>query len=83
MEFGLSGLCTDESIDPQTLARAVEESGLFDSLFVGEHTHIPASRESPFPDGVLPRDHCRTFDPFVTLTAAACATSRILLGTAV
>jgi len=83
LEFGLSGLCTDESIGPGELGRIVEGSGLFDSLWFGEHTHIPSSRESPFPDGELPRDHHRTIDPFVGLTAAACATSRILLGTGI
>jgi probable F420-dependent oxidoreductase len=83
VEFGLSAVCTDESIDPGSLAKIAEESSLFDSLFFGEHTHIPASRESPFPDGQLPRDHHRTLDPFIALTAAACWTSRLLLGTAV
>jgi probable F420-dependent oxidoreductase len=83
MEFGLSAVCTDESLDPGTLARITEESGLFDSLFFGEHTHIPASRESPFPDGELPRDHHRTLDPFIALTAAACATTNVKLGTGV
>ena len=82
MEFGLSAVCTDESIDPGSLARIAEQAG-FDSLFFGEHTHIPASRESPFPDGELPRDHHRTLDPFIALTAAACATTKLLLGTAV
>jgi probable F420-dependent oxidoreductase len=83
VEFGVCAVCTDESLDPRTLARATEEAGIFDSLYLGEHTHIPASRESPFPDGELPRDHHRTLDPFVALTAAACATSRVLLGTAI
>jgi probable F420-dependent oxidoreductase len=83
MNFGLSGVCTDESMDPRALARIAEETGLFDSLLFGEHTHIPASRVSPFPGGELPRDHCRALDPFVALAAAAGATSRILLGTAV
>ena len=83
MEFGLSGVCTDESLDPRDLGRITEESGLFDSLFFGEHTHIPASRKSPFPDGELPRDHHRTLDPFVALTAVACATTDLLLGTGI
>jgi len=81
VEFGLCGLCTDESLGPAELAGLTEECGLFDSLWFGEHTHIPASRESPFPDGELPRDHHRTLDPFVALTAAASATEKMLLGT--
>jgi probable F420-dependent oxidoreductase len=81
MQFGVCGLCTDESLDPRELARLTEERGVFDSLWFGEHTHIPAGRESPFPDGELPRDHHRTLDPFVALTAAACATERLVVGT--
>ena len=40
----------DDSIDPASLARLAEDAG-FDSLFFPDHTHIPASRETPFPGG--------------------------------
>jgi probable F420-dependent oxidoreductase len=74
---------TDEGIAPGALAKAIEERG-FDSLFIAEHTHIPLSRKSPWPGGVeLPRKYYRTLDPFITLTAAAAATERLLLGTGV
>lgn len=74
---------TDEGIAPGLLARAIEERG-FDSLFVAEHTHIPLSRESPYPrGGELPRRYYRTLDPFITLTAAATATEHLLMGTGV
>jgi probable F420-dependent oxidoreductase len=83
MKFGISTFVTDEGIAPGTLARAIEECG-FDSLFIAEHTHIPLSRKSPWPrGGELPRRYYRTLDPFVTLTAAAAATERLLLGTGV
>jgi probable F420-dependent oxidoreductase len=83
MEFGISTFVTDEGIAPGALAREIEERG-FDSLFVAEHTHIPLSRKSPWPrGGELPRKYYRTLDPFVTLTAAAAATERLLLGTGV
>jgi len=83
MKFGISTFVTDEGIAPGALARAIEERG-FDSLFVAEHTHIPLSRKSPWPrGGELPRRYYRTLDPFVTLTAAAAATERLLLGTGV
>ena len=36
---------TDYSIQPVPLARALEERG-FEGLFLAEHTHIPANRES-------------------------------------
>src|SRR3712207_608521 len=83
MKFGISTFVTDEGIAPGALARAVEERG-FDSLFIAEHTHIPLSRKSPWPrGGELPRRYYRTLDPFITLTAAAAATERLLLGTGV
>jgi probable F420-dependent oxidoreductase len=83
MKFGISTFVTDEGIAPGALAKAIEERG-FDSLFIAEHTHIPLSRKSPWPrGGELPRRYYRTLDPFITLTAAAAATERLLLGTGV
>ena len=83
MKFGISTFVTDEGIAPGALAAAIEERG-FDSLFIAEHTHIPLSRKSPWPrGGELPRKYYRTLDPFVTLTAAAAVTERLLLGTGV
>jgi probable F420-dependent oxidoreductase len=83
MKYGISTFVTDEGIAPGALATAVEERG-FDSLFVAEHTHIPLERRSPWPrGGELPRRYYRTLDPFITLTAAAAATERLLLGTGV
>ena len=61
----------------------VEERG-FESVFVTEHTHIPASRETPYPAaGELPREYWRIYDPFVALTTMADATERIRIGTAI
>jgi probable F420-dependent oxidoreductase len=76
VDFGVSYFPTDESIEPAELARMAEERG-FESVFVTEHTHIPASRETPYPGGELPRDYIRLTDLFVSLTAAALATTRI------
>jgi len=56
----------------------------FESLLFPEHTHIPASRDSPYPGGgELPPWYSRTFDPFVAATAAAAATERLLIGTGI
>lgn len=83
MKFGIATFITDEGIRPDTLGRALEERG-FSSLFIAEHSHIPASRESPYPGGgELPRKYYRTLDPFVALTAAAAVTSRLVLGTGI
>lgn len=82
-QFGITMFPTDTAIGPVEVARAVEERGL-DSLFFPEHTHIPASRATPFPGGgELPEMYWRAHDPFVALGAAAAATERIRLGTGI
>jgi probable F420-dependent oxidoreductase len=81
--FGVQIFPTDQTIQPVELAKAVEERGL-DSLFFPEHSHIPVSRKTPFPNGGdLPEHYWRTHDPFVALGAAAAVTSRITLGTGI
>jgi probable F420-dependent oxidoreductase len=83
VDHGVSYFPTDESIEPAELARMAEERG-FESVFVTEHTHIPASRETPYPaGGELPREYWRIYDPFVSLTTMATATERIRIGTAI
>jgi probable F420-dependent oxidoreductase len=83
MDVGLTMFPTDEAIDPVALGRAAEDAG-FESLFFPEHTHIPVSRESPWPGGdELPREYARTYDPFVALGAIAATTERLRLGTGI
>src|SRR5262245_38420896 len=56
----------------------------FESVLVTEHTHIPASRETPYPaGGELPREYSRIHDQFVALGTMAEATDRIRIGTAI
>src|SRR3984893_18231647 len=65
------------------LAPAVEQLG-FDSLWVVEHSHIPVSRQSPYPaGGELPKHYFHTMDPFVALTVAATASKTIRLATGI
>jgi probable F420-dependent oxidoreductase len=83
MRFGLMIFPTEYSIAPVEVARMAEERG-FESLFFPEHTHIPASRETPYPaGGELPKEYSHIVDPFVALGAAAAATERIRLGTGI
>ena len=83
MKIGISLFATDYAIRIDELAREAEARG-FESLFVPEHTHIPASRRSPWPGGAeLPREYWHTLDPFVSLTAAAAATTRLRVGTGI
>jgi probable F420-dependent oxidoreductase len=77
LKIGVYGVCTDQTLRPDEVARLVEDAG-FDSLGFGEHSHIPVSRESPYPGGgELPEDYLRTYDLFITLTTAALATSTL------
>ncbi|WP_216205917.1 LLM class F420-dependent oxidoreductase [Amycolatopsis aidingensis] len=83
MKFGATTFVTADGIRPDRLGPALEERG-FDSLFIAEHSHIPASRESPYPmGGELPGVYYRSLDPFVALTAAAGTTTDLRLGTGI
>ncbi|PZC48435.1 MAG: Flavin-dependent oxidoreductase, luciferase family [Chloroflexi bacterium] len=83
VSFGVTIFATDYSIQPVPLAKALEERG-FDSVFVTEHTHIPASRTSPWPGGAdLPPEYWHTHDPFVALGAMAAVTENLKLGTGI
>ena len=83
MKFGVQIFLSDKSIHPAEVAAEAEARG-FASMYIPEHTHIPASRKTPPPMGEpLPEYYYRTLDPFVALTAAAAATQTIRLGTAI
>ena len=83
MKFAVLIYPTDIGIDITEAGKAVEDRG-FDAMFVPEHTHIPASRRTPWPGGdVLPDYYSHTMDPFVALAAVAATTTRLLLGTGV
>jgi probable F420-dependent oxidoreductase len=83
VKFGLTVFPTLETPRPDEIARLAEERG-FESLLFPEHTHIPAGRETPYPaGGELPEEYRRTYDPFIALTAAAMATEKLLIGTAI
>ncbi len=83
MHVGALIFPTEYAIPIDELARALEARG-FESLFVPEHTHIPAGRRTPFPGGgELPREYAHTLDPFLALTAAAAATRRLRVGTGI
>ena len=83
MKLGIFSFNTEYTMPAAELAVACEERG-FESLWVPEHTHIPASRETPWPaGGPLPKEYIHMSDPFSSLAAAAAVTEKILLGTGV
>ena len=82
-DFGVVTIPTHYTIQPVDFARWMEDNG-FESLFFGEHSHIPTSRESQFPGGGgLPQYYKEFFDPFVGLSAAAAVTTTLKVGTSV
>jgi probable F420-dependent oxidoreductase len=83
MKFGVAIFPTEYAIPMTELAPAAESLG-FESLWVAEHSHIPASRESAWPGGAdLPKQYWHTLDPFVALTAAALASKTLLVATGI
>ncbi len=83
MDLGFTSMNTPEDIRPDLLARALEDRG-YTSYFLGEHSHIPVSRRTPYPaGGELPDQYRRMMDPFVSLTMAAQATEHLQIGTGV
>ena len=67
MHVGLSTFPTTYSISAVDLGREAEARG-FDSLWTVEHTHVPASRRTPYPmGGELPSIYWESYEPFTYL----------------
>ena len=83
MHLAFSSMNTPNDPAPPELARALEERG-FESLWYGEHSHIPCSRRTPYPaGGEMPDPYRRMMDPYVSLMAASAATSTLKFGTGI
>src|SRR2546427_12000524 len=81
MLIGAAIFATDYAIRPDELARELEQRG-FESLWLPEHTHIPASRRTSYPGGGdLPKEYWHTHDLFLALPAAAMATKKLPFAT--
>jgi len=83
VDTGIGFFATHDAIGPGQMAKLVEDRG-HESLFFAEHTHIPASRETPYSGGgELPRKYVHLYDLFVSLTAAAVATTTLRVGSGI
>ncbi len=84
--IGITLMPTIDGIRPDELAREVEAHG-FESLWLPEHSHIPISRDTPWPGSLtgepLPANYSRLIDMTVSLSMAAAVTTRLRLGTSV
>ncbi len=83
MHLGFSSMNTADDPPPEELAVTLEQAG-FESLWYGEHSHIPMSRRTPYPPGGdLPEPYKNMMDPYVSLMAAAAATDSLKIGTGI
>ena len=83
MHYGAAIFPTAYAMHPAELGPALEERG-FESLWVAEHSHIPADRTTPWPGGAeLPQMYYDVMDPFVALAAAATTTTTLKLATGI
>lgn len=83
MHLAFSSMNTLKDPNPAVLAKALEDRG-FESLWYGEHSHIPSCRTTPYPPGgEIPEPYLTMMDPYVSLMAAATATSTLKLGTGI
>ena len=71
---------TPADIAPRILGPLLENAG-FDSIWIGEHSHIPVSRSTPYPTGGdMPWQYTTMMDPFISLTQIGEHTTNLLLG---
>lgn len=83
MWVGFTGMNNPGDVRPDALGRALEERG-YESVWFGEHSHIPVARRTPYPaGGAMPAPYRSMMDPFLSLLLAAEATSRLRIGTGV
>ena len=83
MHIGFRSMNTLLDPSPAILAKALEDRG-FESLWYGEHSHIPCAMKTPYPGGGnLPEPYKIMMDPYVSLMAAAAATTRLRIGTGI
>lgn len=76
MEFGVGYFPTYDGMRPDDVARMAEERG-HAAIYFAEHTHIPAAETDRAPGKPLAAKYWRTYDLFVSLTAAALATTKL------
>ena len=80
MRYGLAILFPDYGPPPDRIARVMEDLG-YDTLWTGDHTHMPTSLDlSGKQSREINENYWRNLDMFVALTAAATVTDRLRIG---
>ncbi|WP_340313665.1 TIGR03619 family F420-dependent LLM class oxidoreductase [Rhizorhabdus argentea] len=81
--FGLGTAATNYTIAPAELGSWLEANG-FESLWFGEHSHVPTGQKSLRPNyRETPAAYREIYDPFVSLMGVAAATTTLKLGTSI
>jgi probable F420-dependent oxidoreductase len=91
LKLGIALPLSERTIRATEAARAVEERG-FESMWAGEHSHLPVDSVHSYTKGRyagstsrggrVPEMYQRFLDPFVVLASAAAVTNTIRVGTA-
>jgi probable F420-dependent oxidoreductase len=89
VHVGIECLIAESGLTPEEIGRELEQRG-FESLWLGEHTHVPTRSRQPSryaqtwnvdkPPLPLPEPYKALPDPLVTLSLVAAATKSLKLG---
>jgi probable F420-dependent oxidoreductase len=84
VKIGIQFFVTGYTIDPASIARAVEDAG-FDSFWVPDHAILPVKTTTPYSmtGGTVPPVYGQMADPFVSLAFIGAATTTLKLATGV
>ncbi|HIG43962.1 MAG TPA: LLM class F420-dependent oxidoreductase [Gammaproteobacteria bacterium] len=83
MHLAFSSMNTPDDPHPTALATALEDRG-FESLWYGEHSHIPIAQKTSYPPGGdMPDSYKNMMDPYLSLMTAANATTTLRFGTGI
>ena len=81
--FGIATASTKDTIAPHVLGPWAEANG-FESLWFGEHSHIPVGLQSKRRNyKEIPEAFKELYDPLIALMSVAAATKTLKLGTSV
>lgn len=87
MKIGILFTVNEHTVDPANLARKAEQLG-FESLWFPDHAVMPVNTSTPLPEtqpgqGQIPEVYSHMCDPFVAMSMAAGATTRLKVATGV
>ncbi len=84
MKIGLLMPFTGYTVNPAAFARTAESLG-FESVWIPEHPILPVNPKTPFPStgGPIPEVYANMCDPFVALSMAAAATTKLKVATGI